>query len=116
MIRKSFPRLQYSSSQNIKVPFPSVNYTPATYSGIPFDQVIKDRSQYLPKFFFHYYKKPLLITEGHLQYLFDHEGRRYIDLISGISTISVGHSHPAITKVVSDQVAKLTHTSQIYAH
>jgi acetylornithine/succinyldiaminopimelate/putrescine aminotransferase len=50
-----------------------------------------------------------------LQYLYDHEGKRYIDLISGISTVSLGHAHPAITKVVTEQVAKLSHTSPIYA-
>lgn len=41
-----------------------------------------------------YYKKPLLITEGHMQWLFDHTGRRYLDLFGGIVTVSVGHCHP----------------------
>lgn len=68
----------------------------------------------MPSFYFHYYKQPLLISEGHYQYLYDHKGERYIDLIAGISTVGIGHSHPAITKAVSDQVAKLTHTSPIY--
>jgi alanine-glyoxylate transaminase/(R)-3-amino-2-methylpropionate-pyruvate transaminase len=75
---------------------------------------VKDRATYMPNFYFHYYKKPLLITEGHYQYLYDHEGKRYIDLISGISTVALGHSHPAITKVVNEQVSKVTHTSPIY--
>lgn len=49
-----------------------------------------------------------------MQYLYDYQGKRYIDLIGGIATISVGHSHPAITKAASEQIGKLQHTSQIY--
>lgn len=41
-----------------------------------------------------FYKKPLLIHEGHGQWLWDHTGRRYLDMFGGIVTISVGHSHP----------------------
>ena len=112
MLRTTLSRFNIA---NLKVPFPKVNHSPAPYNGIPYEQVISDRAKYMPKFWFHFYKKPLLITEGHYQYLYDHEGNRYIDLAAGIATVSVGHSHPGITKVVSDQVAKLTHTSQIYA-
>jgi alanine-glyoxylate transaminase/(R)-3-amino-2-methylpropionate-pyruvate transaminase len=46
--------------------------------------------------------------------LFDHKGNRYLDLIAGISTVSIGHSHPAITKVIADQADKLIHTTPIY--
>jgi len=70
----------------------------------------------MPNLYFHYYKEPLLIHEGHSQYLWDHKGKRYVDLISGISTVSVGHSHPRISKVVQEQVANLTHISPIYMH
>lgn len=41
-----------------------------------------------------FYKKPLLIHEGHMQWLWDHAGRRYLDMFGGIVTVSVGHSHP----------------------
>lgn len=43
-----------------------------------------------------YYKKPLLIHEGHMQWLFDHTGRRYLDMFGGIVTVSAGHSHPLV--------------------
>lgn len=94
--------------------FPEVSHKPQPYRGPAYDQIAKDRSTYMPNFYFHYYKKPLLISEGYYQYLYDHEGNRYIDLISGISTVGLGHSHPVITKVVQDQVTRLTHTSPIY--
>lgn len=93
---------------------PETSHKPQPYNGTPYEQIVKDRSKYMPNFYFHYYKQPLLITEGHLQYLWDHKGNRYLDLISGISTVALGHSHPAITKVVTEQVQKLTHTSPIY--
>ncbi len=94
--------------------FPQVSHKPQPYTGQAYEQIAKDRATYMPNFYFHYYKKPLYITEGYYQYLFDHQGNTYIDLISGISTVALGHSHPAITKAVQEQVAKLTHTSPIY--
>ena len=51
-----------------------------------------------------------------MQYLYDYQGKRYIDLIGGIATVSVGHSHPDVTRVAAEQIGKLQHTSQIYAN
>ena len=39
-------------------------------------------------------------------YLFDNEGKSYLDLISGISVSNMGHSHPKIVEAVQDQAAK----------
>lgn len=93
---------------------PRCDFTPPAYTGIPYEQVLADRQKYMPKFYFHYYKEPLLIHHGHKQYLFDHKGERYLDLISGISTVVLGHSHPEVTRVIRDQADKLVHTSPIY--
>jgi alanine-glyoxylate transaminase/(R)-3-amino-2-methylpropionate-pyruvate transaminase len=40
------------------------------------------------------FKEPLLIHDGKMQWLFDHTGRRYLDMFGGIATVSVGHCHP----------------------
>lgn len=48
-----------------------------------------------------------------MQYLYDHQGKRYQDWISGISTVSVGHSHPEVTKAIIDQSKKLVLVSQL---
>lgn len=48
-----------------------------------------------------------------MQYLFDHKANRYQDWISGISTVSVGHSHPDMVKAINEQHSKLVHVSQI---
>ncbi|HAY70357.1 MAG TPA: aspartate aminotransferase family protein [Saprospirales bacterium] len=49
-------------------------------------------------------------------YIFDHQGRSYIDLISGISVSSIGHSNPAVVKAVQEQAAKYMHTMVFGEH
>jgi alanine-glyoxylate transaminase/(R)-3-amino-2-methylpropionate-pyruvate transaminase len=93
---------------------PETKHKPKAYSGPSFEEVLQHRKKFMPSLYFHYYKEPLLIYEGHGHYLWDHTGKRYLDLISGISTVSVGHSHPRISKVVKEQVDTLTHISPIY--
>jgi len=41
-----------------------------------------------------YYKQPLHIVRGKMQYLWDSKGNKYLDMIGGIVTVSVGHCHP----------------------
>lgn len=41
-----------------------------------------------------YYKKPVFIHQGRMQWLWDVDGNRYLDLFAGVATVSVGHSHP----------------------
>ena len=43
-----------------------------------------------------HFKEPLLIEKGEMQYLFDHNGKKYLDLFGGIVTVSVGHCHPKV--------------------
>lgn len=58
----------------------------------------------------------LLIERGAGCYVFDAEGRRYLDLLGGIAVSSLGHAHPALVAAVSDQVARIAHTSNLYAN
>jgi len=46
----------------------------------------------------------------------DVEGRVYLDFVAGIAVSSLGHAHPAIVKAVTNQVARVAHTSNLYAH
>ncbi len=46
--------------------------------------------------------------------LFDPDGRRYIDCVAGISTMNVGHSHPAVVAAVQEQAARLIHVSNLF--
>ncbi len=63
-----------------------------------------------------YARYPLALHRGKGVYVYDHEGKRYLDLLSGIGVNSLGHAHPRITKVIRDQAGKLLHTSNLYYH
>ena len=63
-----------------------------------------------------YYREPLMIVEGHKQYVWDEKGRRYLDAFAGIVTISVGHCHPKVVEKVREQAGLLQHTTTIYLH
>jgi acetylornithine/N-succinyldiaminopimelate aminotransferase len=53
-------------------------------------------------------------TSGRGSWLFDDEGNRYLDFISGIATNSLGHGHPALVRAVQEQAEELIHCSNLY--
>ena len=59
---------------------------------------------------------PLDVTfeRGEGAYLWDSNNQQYLDALCGIAVCSLGHAHPAITKTICDQAAKLLHTSNLY--
>ncbi len=61
-----------------------------------------------------YARLPVTFTHGEGVYLFDRDGRRYLDGIAGIGVNSLGHAHPAVTAAIAEQAAKLIHTSNLY--
>jgi alanine-glyoxylate transaminase/(R)-3-amino-2-methylpropionate-pyruvate transaminase len=95
---------------------PIIDHTPAPYDGPPKSEVLALRQQYLTPGLITYYRDPLLLVEGHMQYLWDETGKRYLDAFAGIVTVSVGHCHPDIVKKVQEQVGKLQHVTTIYLH
>ncbi len=90
------------------------NYTPETYRGPSRDEVIEMRKKYCNPAVFAYYKEPLMIVDGHMQYLFDEKGKRYLDLFAGVVTVSCGHCHPKIIARTKAQIDHLQHTTNIY--
>lgn len=58
----------------------------------------------------------LNIVEGKMQYLFDENGKRYLDAFAGIVTVSCGHCHPDILDAISEQNKLLQHATTIYLH
>lgn len=95
---------------------PPCDHRPRPYTGLPKAEVLALRQQYTNPAIFTLYKEPLMIVEGHMQYLFDETGRRYLDLFAGIVTVSVGHCHPKVTRAMQDQLGMLAHTTTIYLH
>ncbi len=61
-----------------------------------------------------YARLPVSFTHGEGVYLYDSDGNRYLDGIAGIGVNSLGHAHPAVTKTIAEQAAKLIHTSNLY--
>src|SRR5438477_12034478 len=61
-----------------------------------------------------YAQYPLVLARGKGCYVYDLEGRRYLDMIAGIGVNALGHAHPRITKVIREQAALLLHTSNLY--
>jgi acetylornithine/N-succinyldiaminopimelate aminotransferase len=63
-----------------------------------------------------YSRYPLVLHRGKGCYVYDIEGHRYLDLISGIGVNSLGYAHPRITKVIRQQAGLLLHSSNLYYH
>ncbi len=61
-----------------------------------------------------YARLPVTFSHGKGVYLYDSEGRRYLDGISGIGVNGLGHAHPAVTRAIREQADKLVHTSNLY--
>jgi len=95
---------------------PPFDYRPKAYAGPSADEVLKLRRQFLNPGLFLYYKKPLMLVEGKGQYLFDDQGRRYLDALAGIVTVSVGHCHPHVVEAAQRQNETLQHSTTIYLH
>ncbi len=63
-----------------------------------------------------YARLPIVFDRGQGSVLWDQNGRRYLDLISGIGVASMGHANPALADAISRQAAALVHTSNLYFH
>jgi len=101
----------------MKLPdLPPFEHQPRKYSGPSADEVLQLRKEFLNPGIFLYYKKPLMIVEGRMQYVWDEHGRRYLDALGGIVTISVGHCHPQVVDVARKQNETLQHSTTIYLH
>ena len=61
-----------------------------------------------------YARLPVTFSHGAGEYLFDTDGRRYLDGISGIAVNGLGHAHPAVTAAIRAQADKLVHCSNLY--
>jgi alanine-glyoxylate transaminase / (R)-3-amino-2-methylpropionate-pyruvate transaminase len=63
-----------------------------------------------------YFQEPLTIMKGSMQYVWDDQGRKFLDAFSAVVTISVGHCHPDIVPKLQEQVATLQHMTTLYYH
>ncbi len=61
-----------------------------------------------------YARLPVTFSHGEGVWLWDEDGNKYLDALSGIAVCGLGHAHPAVTAAVSTQAGKLVHTSNLY--
>ena len=99
-----------------KLELPIVDHQPAAYDGPSRQEVLTLRHQYVSPGLVQYYKDPLMLVEGHMQYVYDETGKRYLDGFAGVVTISVGHCHPDVARKVKGQLGRLQHATTIYLH
>jgi len=76
-------------------------------------QVMELEKQYVLQ---NYGRYPLAIRRGKGTWLYDFNGKRYLDLISGIGVNALGHAHPRLTRVIREQAGLLIHCSNLYFH
>src|SRR6185295_15982054 len=63
-----------------------------------------------------YARCPLVLGRGKGAYVYDLDGKRYLDFIAGIGVNALGHAHPRIVKLIREQAAQLIHCSNLYYH
>ncbi|XP_060790941.1 alanine--glyoxylate aminotransferase 2, mitochondrial [Neoarius graeffei] len=109
---------QEAAMKELRVQMPSCNVTPETYQGMSKERMLEIRKMNCNGMTMKvtYYKKPLFIHQGFMQWLWDVDGSRYLDMFAGIATISLGHCHPNVTKAAHEQLQHLWHTSAIYVY
>jgi predicted acetylornithine/succinylornithine family transaminase len=69
-----------------------------------------DRSHVFPT----YDRAPVVFVRGEGAWLFDADGKRYLDLLSGIAVNALGHNHPRIVAAIAEQAGKVLHVSNLF--
>ncbi len=63
---------------------------------------------------YHFYQRPPVLVRGEGAYLYDAEGRAYLDCFSGVSVVNAGHCNAEIVEAAVEQMRRLQHTTTIY--
>jgi acetylornithine/N-succinyldiaminopimelate aminotransferase len=61
-----------------------------------------------------YGRQPVTFVRGEGVWLWDDQGKRYLDGLAGVAVNGLGHAHPALVKAISEQAARLIHVSNVY--
>jgi len=76
-----------------------------------YQEIVEREQKYLLNTYARY---PLAIARGKGVYVFDADGKRYLDFLTGLGVNALGHAHPRIVKAIRDQAAKVIHVSNLY--
>ncbi len=61
-----------------------------------------------------YNRQPVVFVRGDGQYLYDSNGKEYLDFLAGIAVVGVGHCHPKLARAIAEQSATLMHVSNLF--
>src|ERR1700758_4160150 len=61
-----------------------------------------------------YHRYPIVVERGKGVFLYDLEGKRYLDFVAGLGVNALGHAHPRIVRAIREQAAKVIHLSNLY--
>ncbi len=76
-----------------------------------YEEIVAREQKYLLNTYARY---PVAMARGKGVYLWDVDGKRYLDFLSGLGVNALGHAHPRIVKVIREQAAKVIHLSNLY--
>jgi 4-aminobutyrate aminotransferase-like enzyme len=77
-------------------------------------EVVRKHHEYLWPAVANYYQHPLVPERASMQYVWDADGKKYLDFFGGILTVGVGHCNPKVTERIQEQAGKLVHLSTLY--
>ena len=79
-------------------------------------EILIAQKEFLFPAVFHYFKEPLVISHAKDQYVWDADGKQYLDFFGGIVTVSVGHCNDQVNEKVHAQIDKLEHVSTVFSN
>jgi acetylornithine/N-succinyldiaminopimelate aminotransferase len=77
---------------------------------------VDGQAQWRTAFMDNYGTPALTLVRGDGPWVWDADGNRYLDLVGGIAVNALGHAHPAVVAAVTEQIATLGHTSNLYVN
>jgi 4-aminobutyrate aminotransferase-like enzyme len=80
------------------------------------DEIILAQKEFIFPSVFTYYQKPLVVDHAKAQFVYDIDGKQYLDFFGGIVTVSVGHCNEQVNAKVHRQIDKLQHVSTVFAN
>lgn len=78
-------------------------------------EILLAQKEFLFPAIFHYFPEPLVLDHAKDQYVFDIDGKQYLDFFGGIVTVSLGHCNDTVTAKTREQLEKLQHVSTVFA-
>jgi 4-aminobutyrate aminotransferase len=90
--------------------------TPTTAATSSASEAVRKHRQFLFPAVAMYYQEPIALVRGEGSYVWDDQGRRYLDAFGGVLTVSVGHANPKVVAAIVEQVKQISHTSTLYAN